>query len=103
MRVSYHPSVQRDVNGILKHYDGISERLADEFWDELISRIEVQQSTRSIFTLLRLDSVVRISKNFHIIFCSTLCPTRFGSPLSVITNVTPNTPLGENSESNRSF
>jgi plasmid stabilization system protein ParE len=32
--------VQRDVNGILKHYGGISARLADEFWDELISRIE---------------------------------------------------------------
>jgi plasmid stabilization system protein ParE len=40
MMVTYHPSVQRDVNGILKHYNEISERLADEFWDELISRIE---------------------------------------------------------------
>ncbi len=40
MRVTYHPSVQRDVNGILRYYDDISVRLADEFWNELMSRIE---------------------------------------------------------------
>jgi plasmid stabilization system protein ParE len=39
MMVTYHPSVQRDVNGILKHYNEISGRLADEFWEELISHI----------------------------------------------------------------
>jgi len=37
--VTYHPAVQREVNRILKHYDGISSRLADEFWDELMLRI----------------------------------------------------------------
>lgn len=38
--VVYHPSVQRDVSGILKHYNGISGKLADEFWEELISHIK---------------------------------------------------------------
>ena len=40
MEVTYHPSVQRDVNGILNYYDSISRRLADEFWDELVSCVE---------------------------------------------------------------
>jgi plasmid stabilization system protein ParE len=40
MTVTYHPSVQRDVNGILKHYDSISENLANEFWEELLVHIE---------------------------------------------------------------
>jgi len=39
MMVTYHPSVQREVNRILKHYESISSRLADEFWDELLLRI----------------------------------------------------------------
>jgi plasmid stabilization system protein ParE len=39
MTATYHPSVQQDVNGILKHYHDISSRLADEFWDELMSVI----------------------------------------------------------------
>jgi plasmid stabilization system protein ParE len=39
MKVTYHPSVQRDVNEILRHYEHISGRLADEFWDELLALI----------------------------------------------------------------
>jgi plasmid stabilization system protein ParE len=35
MTVTYHTSVQKDVNGILKHYEGISPDLADEFLEEL--------------------------------------------------------------------
>jgi plasmid stabilization system protein ParE len=35
MKVVYHPSVQRDVSRILRHYDGINDRLGDEFWSEL--------------------------------------------------------------------
>jgi toxin ParE1/3/4 len=35
MRVVYHPKVQKDVNGILKYYEGVSPNLADEFWAEL--------------------------------------------------------------------
>lgn len=40
MKVVYHPDVQRDVSGILRHYDGINARLGDEFWEELNSFIE---------------------------------------------------------------
>lgn len=35
MKVVYHPAVQRDVSSILRHYDGINDRLGDEFWEEL--------------------------------------------------------------------
>ena len=38
--VSYHPAVQRDVSAILKYYDGISPRLGDAFWQELLVLIE---------------------------------------------------------------
>ena len=31
MKVVYHPAVQKDVNGILRHYDWISSALGDEF------------------------------------------------------------------------
>ena len=41
MRLAYHPLVQSDVSGILRRYDGISRRLGDEFWMELMSMIEV--------------------------------------------------------------
>jgi hypothetical protein len=39
MKVVYHPDVQRDVSRILRHYDGINERLGDEFLRELNSFI----------------------------------------------------------------
>jgi plasmid stabilization system protein ParE len=35
MKVVYHPAVQRDVSNILRYYDGINDRLGDEFWAEL--------------------------------------------------------------------
>jgi plasmid stabilization system protein ParE len=41
MRLAYHPLVQRDVSGILRHYDQISPRLGDEFWAELMRLIEL--------------------------------------------------------------
>ncbi len=34
MRAVYHPDVQQDVSRILRHYDGINNRLGDEFWAE---------------------------------------------------------------------
>jgi len=40
MKVVYHPDVQRDVSRILRHYDGINDRLGDEFWEELNSFIK---------------------------------------------------------------
>ena len=39
MKVVYHPDVQRDVSRILRYYDGINDRLGDEFWEELNSFI----------------------------------------------------------------
>jgi hypothetical protein len=39
MNVVYHPDVQRDVSGILRHYDRINDRLGDEFFEELNSVI----------------------------------------------------------------
>jgi plasmid stabilization system protein ParE len=41
VKLAYHPLVQRDVSGILRHYDRISPRLGDEFWTELTHLIEV--------------------------------------------------------------
>ena len=41
MKVVYHPDVQRDVSRILRHYDGINDRLGDEFWEELNSFINL--------------------------------------------------------------
>ncbi len=35
MRLIYHPAVQKDVNGILGYYEGVSSELADDFWYEL--------------------------------------------------------------------
>lgn len=40
MNVAYHPAVRRDVKNILRHYDAISIRLGDEFWNELQELIE---------------------------------------------------------------
>jgi len=40
MKVVYHPAVQRDVSRILRYYDGVSDRLGDEFWEELIAFIK---------------------------------------------------------------
>jgi plasmid stabilization system protein ParE len=41
MRLVYHPKVQKDVNGILRYYEGVSSNLADEFWNELRRFIEL--------------------------------------------------------------
>ncbi len=40
MKVVYHPAVQRDVSRILQHFDGINDRLGNEFWAELNSFIQ---------------------------------------------------------------
>ena len=40
MRVGYHSAVQKDLNRILRRYDKESERLGNEFWDELNKYIE---------------------------------------------------------------
>ncbi len=38
--VVYHPQVPGEVREIIGHYEGISTRLADEFWAELLEAIE---------------------------------------------------------------
>jgi plasmid stabilization system protein ParE len=40
MKVVCHPAVQGDVSRILRHYDGINDRLGDEFWEELNAFIQ---------------------------------------------------------------
>ncbi len=35
MRLTYHPSAQKDINEAVNYYDGIAEHLGDEFWKEL--------------------------------------------------------------------
>jgi hypothetical protein len=95
--------VQRDVNGILKHYGGISARLADEFWDELISRIEAAAKHPEHFHFGEIGLRRGTSKNFPITFCSALCLAKFASQLFGTTNAIPNSPLGENNKIKRKF
>ncbi len=33
--ILYHSAVQREIREILDYYESISERLADDFWEEL--------------------------------------------------------------------
>jgi toxin ParE1/3/4 len=41
MSLAYHPLVQREVNAVLRRYDGASARLGDEFWAELMRVLRV--------------------------------------------------------------
>jgi plasmid stabilization system protein ParE len=70
MAVTYHPSVQRDVNRIVSYYDGISRRLGDEFWDELASRIEAatQNPERFHFASFGLRRVNLNRFPYHFLF-----------------------------------
>ena len=54
MKVGYHPDVQKDVRRVLKRYDEVSDRLGDEFWDELMSLIEAAPRTH-------FDSILRFT------------------------------------------
>lgn len=76
MNVTYHSSVQRDVNGILKHYDGVSEKLADEFWDELMTRIQAAAKNPEHFHLAGLDLRRVNLKRFPYHFLFRLLPGR---------------------------
>ena len=96
MRVTYHPSVQRDVNGILRYYDDISVRLADEFWNELMSRIETAANNPGHFhfTDPGLRRVNRQRFPYHFLFRAL--PEKFASRLCGTTSAVPNTGLAEN-------
>jgi len=39
--ILYHSAVEAEIRGILDYYGGISERLADDFWEELTSVFHV--------------------------------------------------------------
>jgi plasmid stabilization system protein ParE len=45
MKVVYHPAVQKDISEILQHYDRISPKLGDSFWDEF--QLCVQTATNN--------------------------------------------------------
>jgi plasmid stabilization system protein ParE len=49
MKVVYHPDVQRDVSSILRHYDGINDKLGDEFWEELNAFIKKASANPQAF------------------------------------------------------
>jgi len=57
VRVVYHPAVQRDVSAILRYYDGVSEKLGDEFWAEL--RAGVERAAQHPERCHELDSGIR--------------------------------------------
>jgi len=40
VRVAYHPAVQRDIKEAITTYRAISEKLADDFREELMNAIE---------------------------------------------------------------
>ena len=70
MRVTYNALVQKDVNGILKRYDGISVKLGDKFWSELTSKIEAtaQDPGRSHPVASDLRRVNLASFPYHFLF-----------------------------------
>lgn len=37
MSLEFHPAVQRDIDEIIRHYDRVSVRLGDEFFEEFLS------------------------------------------------------------------
>ena len=59
MKVVYHPAVQKDVNGILRHYDGISASLGDEFWSELMAQIKAATQNPDRFPFWRVGPSAR--------------------------------------------
>jgi plasmid stabilization system protein ParE len=36
----YHPQVPREVRDIVGHYEKISQKLADDFWEELLCAVD---------------------------------------------------------------
>jgi plasmid stabilization system protein ParE len=70
MGVTYHPSAQKDVNRVLKHYDSKSKKLGDEFWEELTSFINVaaQNAGRSHLVGLALRRVSLRRFPYHFLF-----------------------------------
>ncbi len=53
MRVEYHPAVEQDVAEALRRYDGVSERLGEEFTEELRRVIAVAAAKPGRFHLIK--------------------------------------------------
>ena len=49
MRVVYHPAVQRDLDAILRYYDTIDPRLADDFWEEFQAFVVLAAEKPTLF------------------------------------------------------
>ena len=70
MNVAYHPAVQRDLNSILQHYDGISSKLGDGFWNEfmVVVRAVAQNPERYPFITSTLRRVNLPRYPHHFLF-----------------------------------
>ena len=72
MKVVYHPSVQRDVSEMLRHYDSISRKLGDAFWDEFMQYVQLAadkpERYRVLFSNLRRVNLHRFP--YHFLFRS---------------------------------
>ena len=51
--VVYHPKVPREARALLHHYESISPRLGDLFWDELLSAIDQIECTPGCIILIK--------------------------------------------------
>ncbi|HUS35820.1 MAG TPA: type II toxin-antitoxin system RelE/ParE family toxin [Verrucomicrobiae bacterium] len=70
MRLSFHPLVQKDINAILRYYDGISTKLGDRFFAELTAAFDAALSNpqRGHPAELGLRSVNLDSFPFHFLY-----------------------------------
>jgi hypothetical protein len=74
MKVVYHPAVQEDVSKILRHYDNISPKLGDAFWDEFMRYVQnaVQSPERYRFAVSTLRRVNLGRFPYHFCFVQFL-------------------------------
>lgn len=42
--ILYHEAIQNELREILRHYEGISSELADDFWNELTTALDYARS-----------------------------------------------------------
>jgi hypothetical protein len=91
VKIDFHPEVQRDVSRILRFYDGINDRLGDEFWEELNAVIDAVGANPQRFHYVHSKRRRANLKRFPYHFLSVKFLTEFVSPLCGITDKTPNT------------
>ncbi len=97
MKVVYHPAVQGDVSRILRHYDGINDRLGDEFWEELNLFINqaVANTQRFHFEARNRRRVNLRRFPYHFLFRES--PAAYASRLCAIINGIRNTDSNDDS------